>query len=117
MRRRQAQCAHVHTLSASAATTSASAGSGDRARRSAVAPAAPRYLGDGVAGRGAAAAGTTPPAFGAAGRPLPLVMIITTTFATWFGSETVLGIPAKFVQGGLKAVDELRRAAERSAEH
>ncbi len=26
-------------------------------------------------------------------------MIITTTFATWFGSETVLGIPAKFVAG------------------
>ena len=41
-----------------------------------------------------------------AGRHLPLVMIITTTFATWFGSETVLGIPAKFVQGGLNGVVE-----------
>ena len=35
---------------------------------------------------------------------LPLYMIVTTTFATWFGSETVLGIPAKFVEGGLGAV-------------
>src|SRR5690242_21624258 len=33
-------------------------------------------------------------------------MIVTTTFATWFGSETVLGIPAKFVEGGLKSVVE-----------
>jgi len=41
-----------------------------------------------------------------AGRHLPLVMIVTTTFATWFGSETVLGIPAKFVEGGLNGVVE-----------
>lgn len=40
------------------------------------------------------------------GRQLPLVMIITTTFATWFGSETVLGIPARFVEGGLHDVVE-----------
>jgi SSS family transporter len=44
--------------------------------------------------------------FAIAGRKLPLVMIITTTFATWFGSETVLGIPAKFVNGGLHGVVE-----------
>ena len=44
--------------------------------------------------------------FAIAGRQLPLVMIVTTTFATWFGSETVLGIPAKFVQGGLGGVVE-----------
>ena len=44
--------------------------------------------------------------FAIAGRRLPLVMIVTTTFATWFGSETVLGIPAKFVNGGLHAVVE-----------
>ena len=44
--------------------------------------------------------------FAIAGRHLPLVMIVTTTFATWFGSETVLGIPAKFVQGGLNGVVE-----------
>ena len=44
--------------------------------------------------------------FALAGRSLPLVMIITTTFATWFGAETVMGISAKFVQGGLKNVVE-----------
>jgi SSS family transporter len=44
--------------------------------------------------------------FAVAGRHLPLVMIVTTTFATWFGSETVLGIPAKFVNGGLNGVIE-----------
>ncbi|OYU82387.1 MAG: sodium:solute symporter, partial [Burkholderiales bacterium PBB5] len=33
-------------------------------------------------------------------------MVITTTFATWFGAETVMGIPAKFVQGGLNAIVE-----------
>jgi SSS family transporter len=44
--------------------------------------------------------------FAIAGRHLPLVMIVTTTFATWFGSETVLGIPAKFVQGGLNGIVE-----------
>jgi SSS family transporter len=41
-----------------------------------------------------------------AGRNLPIAMIITTTFATWFGSETVLGIPAKFVNSGLNGVVE-----------
>ena len=41
-----------------------------------------------------------------AGRHLPLIMIVTTTFATWFGSETVLGIPAKFIEGGLNSVVE-----------
>ena len=44
--------------------------------------------------------------FALAGRSLPLVMIITTTFATWFGAETVLGISAKFVTGGLNNVVE-----------
>jgi solute:Na+ symporter, SSS family len=44
--------------------------------------------------------------FAIAGRSLPLVMIVTTTFATWFGSETVLGIPAKFVNSGLNGVVE-----------
>ena len=44
--------------------------------------------------------------FAIAGRHLPLYMIITTTFATWFGSETVLGIPAKFVNSGLYGVVE-----------
>jgi SSS family transporter len=44
--------------------------------------------------------------FAIAGRHLPLAMIVTTTFATWFGSETVLGIPARFVHGGLRGVVE-----------
>jgi solute:Na+ symporter, SSS family len=44
--------------------------------------------------------------FAVAGRHLPLIMIVTTTFATWFGSETVLGIPAKFVSSGLNGVVE-----------
>ncbi|WKB52166.1 sodium:solute symporter family protein [Eleftheria terrae] len=44
--------------------------------------------------------------FAIAGRHLPLFMIITTTFATWFGSETVLGIPAKFVETGLGGIVE-----------
>ena len=44
--------------------------------------------------------------FAVAGRSLPLIMVITTTFATWFGAETVMGIPAKFIQGGLGAVVE-----------
>ncbi len=44
--------------------------------------------------------------FAIAGRSLPLVMVVTTTFATWFGAETVMGIPAKFVQGGLNSIIE-----------
>ena len=44
--------------------------------------------------------------FAIAGRNLPMAMIVTTTFATWFGSETVLGIPAKFVNSGLNGVVE-----------
>ena len=44
--------------------------------------------------------------FAIAGRHLPMYMIITTTFATWFGSEIVLGVPAKFIEGGLRNVVE-----------
>lgn len=44
--------------------------------------------------------------FAIAGRSLPLVMVVTTTFATWFGAETVMGIPARFVQGGLGGIVE-----------
>ena len=44
--------------------------------------------------------------FAIAGRHLPLAMIVTTTFATWFGSGTVLGIPAKFVDSGWGGVVE-----------
>ena len=42
--------------------------------------------------------------FVVAGRHLPLPFIIATVFATWFGSETVLGIPAKFLNEGLHGV-------------
>ncbi len=32
-----------------------------------------------------------------AGRGLPLYIVIATTFATWFGSETVLGTSSTFL--------------------
>jgi SSS family transporter len=41
-----------------------------------------------------------------AGRSLPLAVVIATTFATWFGAETVLGISARFVSQNLGAVVE-----------
>jgi solute:Na+ symporter, SSS family len=44
--------------------------------------------------------------YAVAGRSLPLAVVIATTFATWFGSETVLGVPAKFVQNGIGSVVE-----------
>lgn len=44
--------------------------------------------------------------YAVAGRSLPIAVVIATTFATWFGSETVLGVSAKFVQGGLGEVVE-----------
>ncbi|MDE2600539.1 MAG: sodium:solute symporter family protein [Rhodocyclaceae bacterium] len=42
--------------------------------------------------------------FAIAGRHLPFYMVTATVFATWFGSETVLGIPATFLQEGLGGV-------------
>ena len=39
--------------------------------------------------------------YAVAGRTLPLTVVIATTFATWFGAETVLGAPARFVKEGL----------------
>lgn len=42
--------------------------------------------------------------FAVAGRSLPLVMITTMVFATWFGSEAVLGIPATFLDEGLSGI-------------
>jgi len=44
--------------------------------------------------------------YAVAGRSLPLAIVIATTFATWFGSETVLGVPATFVAENLGAVVE-----------
>lgn len=39
-----------------------------------------------------------------ASRRLPLFMVVVMTFATWFGSELVLGVSAEFAEGGLIAV-------------
>ncbi len=42
--------------------------------------------------------------FAIAGRHLPFYMVTATVFATWFGSETVLGIPATFLKENLHGV-------------
>jgi Na+/proline symporter len=42
--------------------------------------------------------------FAAAGHSLPLPIVTATVFATWFGSETVLGIPATFMKEGLGGI-------------
>ena len=39
-----------------------------------------------------------------AGRSLPLYIVTATVFATWFGSETILGTSASFLQDGLKGI-------------
>ncbi len=39
-----------------------------------------------------------------AGRRLPLHIATATLFATWFGSETILGASSEFVEGGLIAI-------------
>ncbi len=44
--------------------------------------------------------------FAVAGRSLPLYIVMATVFATWFGSETVLGVPATFLEGGLGGIIE-----------
>ncbi len=41
-----------------------------------------------------------------AGRSLPLPMVVTATFATWFGSETILGLPGRFIESGIDGVIE-----------
>lgn len=42
--------------------------------------------------------------FAAAGHSLPLPIVTATVFATWFGSETVLGIPATFLKNGFGGI-------------
>ncbi|HXZ47533.1 MAG TPA: sodium:solute symporter family protein [Usitatibacter sp.] len=42
--------------------------------------------------------------FAVAGRRLPMYIVTATVFATWFGSETVLGIPATFLQSGFSGI-------------
>ncbi|TND10381.1 MAG: Na+/solute symporter [Bacteroidetes bacterium] len=41
-----------------------------------------------------------------AGRKLPLLLATTTVFATWFGSETVMGASAEMAEHGLRGVIE-----------
>ena len=42
--------------------------------------------------------------FAVAGRSLPLPVVTATVFATWFGAEAVLGIPATFLDEGLHGI-------------
>ena len=42
--------------------------------------------------------------FAVAGRSMPMYVVTATVFATWFGSETVLGIPATFLNEGLHGI-------------
>ncbi|QQG37402.1 MAG: sodium:solute symporter family protein [Micavibrio aeruginosavorus] len=42
--------------------------------------------------------------FAIAGRHLPFYMVVATVFATWFGSESVLGIPATFLGEGIGGI-------------
>jgi solute:Na+ symporter, SSS family len=44
--------------------------------------------------------------FVVAGRSLPLFVVACSLFATWFGSETVMGASAEFVEGGILGVIE-----------
>ncbi|MDX1939217.1 MAG: sodium:solute symporter family protein [Saprospiraceae bacterium] len=41
-----------------------------------------------------------------AGRQLPLMIAATALFATWFGSETLMGASSEFIEGGLIGVVE-----------
>lgn len=41
-----------------------------------------------------------------AGRSLPFYMALSTVFATWFGSESILGASSKFAEGGFSNVLE-----------
>jgi solute:Na+ symporter, SSS family len=41
-----------------------------------------------------------------AGRSLPLMLAASATFATWFGSETIMGAPTEFVEHGVLGVIE-----------
>ena len=42
--------------------------------------------------------------FAAAGQSLPMYIVTATVFATWFGSETVLGVPATFLKEGMGGI-------------
>lgn len=42
--------------------------------------------------------------FAIAGRHLPFYMVVATVFATWFGAETVLGVPATFLGENMRGI-------------
>ncbi|HUL95667.1 MAG TPA: sodium:solute symporter family protein [Usitatibacter sp.] len=42
--------------------------------------------------------------YAVAGRRMPMYIVTATVFATWFGSETVLGIPATFIKDGFSGI-------------
>src|SRR5881392_3713304 len=42
--------------------------------------------------------------FAVAGRRMPMYIVTATVFATWFGSETVLGIPSTFMKEGFSGI-------------
>lgn len=44
--------------------------------------------------------------YAAAGRSMSFPLVVTMVFATWFGSEAVLGIPATFLQEGFAGIIE-----------
>ena len=44
--------------------------------------------------------------FAVAGRSLPFPIVTAMVFATWFGSEAVLGIPATFIDKGFAGIVE-----------
>src|SRR5258707_15754677 len=39
-----------------------------------------------------------------AGRRMPMYIVTATVFATWLGSETVLGIPSTFIKDGFSGI-------------
>jgi solute:Na+ symporter, SSS family len=49
---------------------------------------------------------TTTRDFILAGRRLPLVLAASATFATWFGSETIMGAPGEFLKNGVLGIIE-----------
>jgi SSS family transporter len=49
---------------------------------------------------------TTTRDFVVAGSRLPLVLAASATFATWFGSETIMGAPTEFIEHGVLGIIE-----------
>ncbi|MGG7665850.1 sodium:solute symporter family protein [Dyadobacter sp. BHUBP1] len=49
---------------------------------------------------------TTTQDFVLAGRQLPLILAASATFATWFGSETIMGAPTELIEHGVLGIIE-----------